>query len=200
MSTVVVAQPIARQTLDIGLVFKQGWRLFVKDIGPLIIGALVVGVLSILTLGILAGPLAAGLYGMVVKRVRDGQQPEVGDVFGQMSRFWAFFAAALVLVILIGLASLTIIGGILLATIWLYVFPLMVDRGMGLGEAMSTSYRMVKEAGFWEHLALVIVFAVISSVANGALAILATPFLVAAIVAGYYVAAGRGEELERAAV
>ena len=120
-------------------------------------------------------------------------------MFGQMSRFWAFFGAALVLVILIGLASLTIIGGILLATIWLYVFPLMVDRGMGLGEAMSTSYRMVKEAGFWEHLALVIVFAVISSVANGALAILATPFLVAAIVAGYYLAAGRGEELERAA-
>ena len=131
-----------------------------------IIGALVVGVLSILTLGILAGPLAAGLYGMVVKRVRDGQQPEVGDVFGQMSRFWSFFAAALVLVILIGLASLTIIGGILLATIWLYVFPLMVDRGMGLGEAMSTSYRMVKQAGFWEHLALVIVFVVISSVAE----------------------------------
>jgi hypothetical protein len=199
MSTAVITQPIVRQTLDISLVFKQGWRLFVKDIGPLIIGALVVGVLSILTLGILAGPLAAGLYGMVVKRVRDGQQPEVGDVFGQMSRFWAFFAAALVLVILIGLASLTIIGGILLATIWLYVFPLMVDRGMGLGEAMSTSYRIVKEAGFWEHLALVIVFAVISSVANGALAILATPFLVAAIVAGYYLAAGRSEELESAA-
>jgi len=200
MSTAVTVQPVARQTLDIGLVFKQGWRLFVKDIGPLIIGSLIVGVLSILTLGILIGPLSAGLYGMVVKRVRDGQQPDVGDVFGQMSRFWSFFAAALVLGLLIGLASLTIIGGILLATIWLYVFPLMVDRGMGLGDAMSTSYRMVKEAGFWEHLALVIVFVVITSLANGWLSILATPFLVALVAAGYYVAAGRGHELERAAV
>ena len=199
MSTVVIAQPVVRHTLDIGLVFKQGWRLFVKDIGPLLIGALIAGVLSIVTLGILAGPLAAGLYGMVVKRVRDGQQPAVGDVFGQLGRFWAFFAAALVLGILIGLASLTIIGGILLATIWLYVFPLMVDRGIGLGEAMGASYRMVKQAGFWEHLALVIVFLVISSLANGALAILATPFLVAAVAAGYYVAAGKGDELERAA-
>jgi hypothetical protein len=171
----------------------------VKDIGPLIIGALIVGVLSIVTLGILAGPLAAGLYGMVVKRVTDKQQPEVGDVFGQMNRFWSFFAAALVLGLLIGLASLTIIGGILLATIWLYVFPLMVDRGLGLGDAMSASYRMVKEAGFWEHLALIIVFAVIVSIANGALAVLATPFLVAAVAAGYYVAAGKGDELERAA-
>jgi len=198
MSTAVVVQPIARRTLDIGLVFKQGWRLFVKDIGPLIVGALIACLLSVVTLGILAGPLTAGLYGMVVKRVRDGQQPKVGDVFGQMHRFWAFFAAALVLGILIGLASLTIIGGILLATIWLYVFPLMVDRGMGLGEAMSTSYGIVKEAGFGEHLALVIVFVVITSLADGVLTILATPFLVAAVAAGYYVAAGKGEELERA--
>jgi len=198
MSTAVVAQPLVRQTLDIGLVFKQGWRLFVKDMGPLIIGALIVGVLSIVTLGILAGPLAAGLYGMVVKRVRDGQQPEVGDVFGQMNRFWSFFAAALVLGILIGLASLTIVGGILLATIWLYVFPLMVDRGLGLGEAMRTSYEMVKRAGFWEHLALIIVFVVVASLANGALAVLATPFLVAAVAAGYYLAAGNGDLLEAA--
>jgi hypothetical protein len=199
MSTAVVVQPISRRTLDIGLVFKQGWRLFVKDIGPLIIGALIACLLSVVTLGILVGPLSAGLYGMIVKRVRDGQQPGVGDVFGQMNRFWSFFAAALVLGILIGLASLTIIGGVLLATIWLYVFPLMVDRGMGLSEAMGTSYRLVREAGFWEHLALIIVFVVISSVANGALGILATPFLVALVAAGYYVAAGRSDELERAA-
>jgi hypothetical protein len=200
MTTIASAQPLGGQTLDIGLVFKQGWRLFVKDIGPLIIGTLIVAALSVVTLGILAGPLAAGLYGMVVKRVRDGQQPEAGDVFGQMNRFWPFFAAALVLGLLIGLASLTIIGGILLATIWLYVFPLMVDRGIGLGEAMRASYEMVKQAGFWEHLALVIVFVVIASLANGALAILATPFLIAAVAAGYYVAAGKANDLERAAV
>jgi hypothetical protein len=200
MSTAVTVQPIARQTLDIGLVFKQGWRLFVKDIGPLIIGALIACLLSVLTLGILLGPLTAGLYGMIVKRVRDGQQPGVGDVFGQMNRFWSFFAAALVLFVLIGLASLTIIGGILLATIWLYVFPLMVDRRMGISEAMGESYRLVRTAGFWEHLALVIVFLVISSIANGALSILATPFLVALVAAGYYLSAGKGDELERAAV
>lgn len=200
MTTSASAQPLGGQTLDIGLVFKQGWRLFVKDIGPLIIAALIVAPLSVMTLGILAGPLVAGLYGVVVKCVRDGQQPEVGDVFGQMSRFWSFFAAALVLGILIGLASLTIIGGVLLATIWLYVFPLMADRGMGIGEAMRASYETVKQAGFWEHLALVIAFVVIASLANGALAILATPLLIAVAAAGYYVAADKGDELDRTAV
>ena len=86
----------------------------------------------------------------------------------------------------------------LLATVWLYVFPLMVDRGMGIGDALGESYRLVRTAGFWEHLALVIVFLVISAIADGALTILATPFLVALVVAGYYVAAGRDEEIERA--
>ena len=75
----------------------------------------------------------------------------------------------------------------------------MVDRGLGLGEAMRTSYETVKQAGFWEHLALVIVFVVIASIANGALAILATPFLVALVAAGYYIAAGKGDDLERTA-
>jgi hypothetical protein len=71
---------------------------------------------------------------------------------------------------------------------------------LGLGEAMGASYEMVKQAGFWEHLALVIVFVVIASLANGAVALPATPFLVVLVAVAYYVAAGRAAELERAAV
>jgi hypothetical protein len=199
MSTVVTTTPqIQSRGLDFGLVFKQSWRLFVKDLGALIIATIVAVALSVITIGILAGPLAAGLYGMVVGRVRDGRTPHVGDVFDQFGRFWSFFGAALVLGILIGLASLTIVGGILLAAIWLYVFPLMVDRGLGIGEAMSESYRMVKEAGFWEHVALVLILVVISSLANGVVTLLATPFLVVLVAVAYFAAAGRAAELERA--
>jgi hypothetical protein len=188
----------ARSGLDIGRALKQAARLFVKDIGPLIIATLIACALSIVTLGILAGPLAAGLYGMVVGRVRDGRRPRVGDVFAGFDRFWSYLAAALVLVLLIGFASITIVGGFLLATIWLYVFPLMVDRRMGLGEAMKTSKDMVFAGGFWEHLALVFIGFVISSVAHGALGIIATPFLIVAVTAAYYVADGKVEALERA--
>ncbi len=190
MSTVVVTQNAPQAGLDIGQVFKRGWDLFVKDIGALIVGGIIAVVLSVLTLGILAGPLFAGLYGMVVKRAREGRPAEVGDVFGQMDRFWSFFAAALVLGILIGLASITIVGGVLLATIWLYVFPLMVDRRMGLGDAMKASMDMVLEHGFWQHLALVIIVIVIGSVANGLVALLATPFVIALTAAAYFAAGG----------
>jgi len=197
MSAITTTPDEAHGRLDIGLALERAARLFFNDIGPLLIGALIAGVLSVVTLGILAGPLAAGLYGMVVGRVRDGRRPEVGDVFAGFDRFWSYLWAALVLVVLIGLASITIVGGFLLATIWLYVFPLMVDKGMGVGEAMKASRQLVMRAGFWEHLALVVIGFVISSLANGVLAIIATPFLIVAVTAAYFVADGRRELLER---
>jgi hypothetical protein len=195
-----IAAPLAqpRRGLDIGLALRQAARLFVKDLAPLIVAALIAAALSVVTLGVLAGPLFAGLYGMVIARVRDGRQPEVGDVFAGLQRFWSYFAAALVLVLLVGLASLTIVGGFVLATIWLYVFPLMVDRGLSLGEALKASKDLVMRTGFWEHLALVVVLFIVASVANGALAVLAVPFIVVAVTAAYFLADARQDVLERA--
>ncbi len=162
--TVTAATPaLARPRLDIGLAFKKGWDAFTADIVPFLVGTLIAGLLSIVTLGILAGPLAAGLYTMAVRRMRDGRQAAIGDVFSCFDRFWSYLWAAIVLVVLIGLASLTIVGGILLATIWIYVFPFMVDRRMGLGQAMSASYHRVVDNGFWEHLALIVVFFAVSA-------------------------------------
>ena len=75
----------------------------------------------------------------------------------------------------------------LLATIWLYVFPFMVDRKMGLTDAMSASYHQVVDNGFWEHLALLVVFFAIGAVANGWIGLITTPFTIAVIVAAYFV-------------
>jgi uncharacterized membrane protein YvlD (DUF360 family) len=186
----------ARPRLDVGLTFKGGWNAFAADIVALIVGGLIACILTIVTLGILAGPLAAGLYSMVIGRVRDGRPARIGDVFSCMDRFWGFLWAAIVLVVLIGLASLTIIGGVLLATVWLYVFPFMVDRKMGLTDAMSASYHQVVDNGFWEHLALLVIVFAISAVANGWVGLLATPFTLALIAAAYFVSGGRGDLIE----
>lgn len=198
MSSIGSSQAARPTALDIGLVLKQGWRLFVKDIGPLILSTVVATLLSAVTLGILAGPLFAGLYDMILARVKEGRQPRVGDVFSCLDRFWSFLGAALVLAILIGIAFLTIIGGILLATIWLYVFPLMVERRLGLWEAMRVSKDLVVRGGFWEHIALVILLGVISSLGVGALGLLTTPFIVVAIVVAYQIAQGKADDVEKA--
>jgi hypothetical protein len=192
------AQTLDRSGLDVGYIFKHGWRRFVDDIGPLLLGTIIAAVLTVVSLGILGGPLLAGLYSMVIGRIRDGRHAEVGDVFSGFGRFWSYFGAALALLVLIGLASITIIGGILLGTIWIYVFPLMVDRNMRLGEAMGASKDMVLRAGFWEHLALVILFVIIGSVVDGPLTLLSTPFLIAATAVAYYTAQDREDLIERA--
>lgn len=197
MTTAEVTAAPARQRLDVGLAFKGGWNAFTADIVALIVGTLIAAALSIVTLGILAGPLFAGLYSMVAGRVRDGRPAEIGDVFSCMDRFWDFLVAAFVLVVLIGLASLTIVGGILLATIWMYVIPLMVDRKLGVYDAMATSYRLVRENGFWEHLALMVVLIGLSAVARNVFAILVTPFTIATVSAAYFVADGRRQLVER---
>jgi hypothetical protein len=197
MTTLEATPVLARPRLDVGLVFKGGWNAFTADIVPLLVGGLIAGILSILTLGILAGPLVAGLYSMVSRRIRDGRRAEIGDVFSCMDRFWTFLAAAIVLVVLIGLASLTIIGGVLLATIWIYVFPFMVDRKMGLADAMTASYHQVVDNGFWEHLALVVVFFAIGAVANGWVGILTTPFTIAVVTAAYFVTRGHQGLIEQ---
>jgi MFS family permease len=184
MSSTGSSQTIATRRIDLGRVLTEAGRAFIDDILPLIVAGLVGLLLSVVTLGVLAGPLFAGLLSMVMGR-RNGRKPQIGDVFSQMHRFWAFFGAALVLAILIALASITIVGGILLAAIWLYVFPLMVDRGMGLGEAMRSSREIVLRAGFWEHVVLVILLAVISALGRGPLVLLTAPFIVATIAVGY---------------
>ena len=186
----------ASPRLDVGLTFKGGWNAFAADIVALIVGALIAGILSVITIGILAGPLTAGLYSMVVGRIRDGRPARIGDVFSCMDRFWGFLWAAIVLVVLIGLASLTIIGGVLLATVWIYVFPFMVDRKMGLTDAMSASYHRVVDNGFWEHLVLLVIVFALGALANGWIGILTTPFTIALIAAAYFVSGGRGDLIE----
>ena len=171
--------------LDFGYVLKRAGSAFIDDIVALVLAALIACVLSVITLGVLAGPLYAGLCNMVITRVRDGKRPAIGDVFSCMDRFWTFLGASIVLLVTIGLAFITVIGGILLLTIWMYVIPIMVDRRVGLFEAMGASKDVVMRGGFWQHLVLVILLFAIDAVGRGPLALLTAPFSVAVVLVAY---------------
>jgi len=151
--------------MDIGKALEDAWRLFVKDIGALILGVLVAVVLSIVSIGILAGPLLGGVFKMVSRRVREGRPAEIGDVFAGFDRFWTLFAAFWVLGIIVAIGYLfLIIPGLLLSAIWLYVFLFIVDRDMSLGEAMSASRELVMRTGLWLHVAVVLLIGIVSAI------------------------------------
>jgi hypothetical protein len=171
--------------IDFGYVLKKAGSVFIDDIVTLVVAALIACALSVITLGVLAGPLYAGLCSMVITRVRDGGRPAIGDVFCCMDRFWTFLGASIVLLLTIGLAFITVIGGILLLTIWMYVIPIMVDRRVGLFEAMGASKDLVMRGGFWQHLVLVILLFAIDAIGHGPLALLTAPFSVAVVLVAY---------------
>ena len=177
--------PVNGPGIDFGYVLKKAGSAFIDDIVTLVLAALIACVLSVITLGVLAGPLYAGLCSMVITRVRDGKRPAIGDVFSCMDRFWTFLGASIVLLVTIGLAFVTVIGGILLLTIWMYVIPIMVDRRVGLFEAMGASKDLVLRVGFWQHIVLVILLVAIDAVGRGPLALLTAPFSVAVVLVAY---------------
>jgi hypothetical protein len=184
--------------MDIGKILKNGWELFIRDIGPLIIGTLIATVLSVLSLFILAGPLFGGLYLMTVRRIREGRPAEFGDVFACFDRFGTLFLAwwGAGLLILLGLALL-VVPGLLLMTIWVYLLPLVVDKGLGVGEAMSRSKEMVMKGGLGIHFAALLVVGILTAVAvsitGGVANLLTVPFSVAFVIAMYFVALGEGD-------
>lgn len=173
------------RAVDVGRVLAAAGRAFLDDIVPLVLATLVTVVLTVLTLGVLAGPLTAGLCAMVIARHRDGTKPAVGDVFSQLDRFWSFFGAALLLALLIGLACITVVGGVLLAAIWVYVFPIMVDRRLGVFDAMRESKDMVLASGFWEHLGLVLLLLIVNAFGHGPIGLVTAPFTIVTIVVAY---------------
>jgi len=189
--------------MDIGKVLERGWKLFVKDAVPYIVGALVLGLLTIVTVGILFGPLAAGLYVMAVRRVRQNRVAEIGDVFWGLAHFWRFFGAALLLALLIAIGFVfLIVPGLLLATMWIYVFPLMVDRDIGVFEAMAESRRLVRENDFGQHFVMLLLLAALSIAGSvaGVLGHLLTLPLTFTIVTAMYFTASREDDVLRAAI
>ena len=149
---------------------------------------------------IVAVPLYAGLFKMVIRRVREGRPAEIGDVLSCFDQLGRLVWAALVLGVIIGLAMIVIIPGVYLAVIWVYVIPLVVDRRMSLGEAMSASKKLVGTQGFWSTFVALLVLGVIAAVASFVpfSQVVVYPWLIAAVLAMYFVAAGEGALLPSA--
>lgn len=184
--------------MDIAKAVEDGWRLFAKDVAAFIIGALIAGVLSVVTIGILAPALIGGLFRMALNRVRQGRPAEIGDVFSALDRFWTLLGAAILLVVLIGIGLVFfIVPGLLLAGIWFYVFPLILDKRMGVFEAMTESRRLVgQRGGLALHVVMVLLFSigssVVSSITGGLGTLLTLPLTITITVVMYFIA--RGEE------
>jgi hypothetical protein len=151
---------------------ERAWRLTIDNLVPLILMTLVMVVVSLLSLGILAMVTLAGYTKSILLMIRTGREPKLGDVFSEMKLFLPLlgYSLAVFIITAIGFALLFIPGVILACAIaWasLYMLPLMVDKGMGVMEAVKESFRIVSSReDIMDHIVLLILLVGISAVGS----------------------------------
>ncbi len=130
--------------------------------------AYVVGLFLIMVLGM---TFHGGIFEMVIGAARKNRPARFGDVFSGFKKFGAYALFAVVMFgIVLGLTLLNIIpviGFIVMIVVlvwigvmWLYVLPLIADKGMTFGDAQRRSREMVGGVGFWNTLGRLILLLV----------------------------------------
>src|SRR3954469_25038059 len=164
------AAPGAPGPIDLGRCFNDALEVFKKNALVLILAAVLFGILSVFSLFILCGPLSGGIVLMCLAALaKPDKKVDIGLMFATFPRFGPqvglFFLTAIPT--WLGLALL-IVPGVALMAMWMFAFPLMVDKGMGITESMSASWHIVRRRGFgWNLLLAAIIFAM--AIAPGAI-------------------------------
>ncbi len=136
-------------------------------------------------------------------------------MFGCMDRWLQLFGTILALVILVAIGFLLfIVPGVYLVVIWAFVLPLMAEKRLTFAEARAASKKLVDDAGFWTVFVVLLVLAIITSVAGsvigfvlnpfhlypvgGLVSLITTPFTIIGTTVVYFRLDGRGGMVERA--
>jgi uncharacterized membrane protein len=157
-------QPQSGNALSVGDAIGYGWNTFKKNPGPLIIIALVVLVLNgaLSTVGNNLGRHAPGLAiafqfaGFLVSillalglirvalKVTSGGEAEVSDLFSG-DNFGAYLGASILFGLMVGIGLiLCIVPGIIAGVIFGFYGYVIVDRGLGIGDAFSRASEITK--------------------------------------------------------
>ncbi len=147
-------------------------------------------------------------YHMILRRVRERRAAEYADL-QSFDQIGAFAVAAVILGVIVGVGyMILIVPGLILTTIWLYALPLIGDRRIGVGEAMSESKDMAARPGYFTTFITWLVGAIVVGVVVGILSIIpvvgvilglvATPFGVAYVLSMYFQATGESHLVDAA--
>jgi hypothetical protein len=119
--------------------------------------------------GLIVSQLYTGMVVEVVNDTRDGRlDASIGGLFNKVTPvLLTLIGAAIVtgIAITVGLIA-CIIPGVILLTLWAVVAPAVVIERLGVFDAMSRSWNLVK-TNFWQTLGVIVVFWIITFVITG---------------------------------
>ena len=171
---------------------EVAWHQTLKYLAPLILMTLVMVIVSMATLGILALVMMAGYIHAILQMIRNGRQPQIQDLFSTMNLFLPLLAFSIVaaVAIIIGMKMFVLPGLAVICALafgCLYMVPLMVDRHMGLVDAIKTSWQLAVKDNPADQIVVAILFlgfiAIGSSVFIGTL--LTQPFAMVFLMSVY---------------
>ncbi|HEX9973164.1 MAG TPA: hypothetical protein VGD14_13920 [bacterium] len=171
----------------------SGWDLVVSDFGQFVLLSVIYLILltiafSTLIIGfILAGPLTVGFFYIIFNRIR-GNPIKIDDI----AKGFDFFLAAILADLLISAFTMIgftflIIPGIVVSALYMFAFPLIIDKKMDFWEAMETSRKVVMKNIFELSIFMLIlyIFLFIGMLSLLVGLIVALPFVLAAIAFAY---------------
>jgi hypothetical protein len=138
-----------RQPFEYGRVVGDAAALYGQNIVPLLLASLVYALLLTGSLFVLIGPLTGGVAVMLLAAVeRPDHKVDVGDMFRAFGQFWPLTGAAVILTVcsLLG-AALCLVPGIVINTLWGFAILGIVDKKMGVFEALRSSAGIVLAPG-----------------------------------------------------
>ncbi len=171
---------------------KTAWESTLQFIVPVILLTLVHIVVIICSFGILAPVTTAGYMQSLLRALRDGRDPKIGDLFSEMRLFIPLFMFGFVVffALMVGFTFLVLPGlllSVLLVFATIYMMPLMTDQGMSLLDALKESWSMAVEKPMTDHIVLVVLYLVIVSLGSSiAVAVLFTQPLATFLILSVY--------------
>jgi uncharacterized membrane protein len=166
---------------------SMGWAIFKEDIGNFILITLIAGALASVANFIVAGPLLAGMFIAVKRRLLHGRT----DLMDSFAGFNLFIDAFLIGILtgiftVVGLA-LCIFPALIVAAFYLFAYLFLVDRKLGFWEAMESSRRLVVQdlLGYILFVFLLLLFNLLGLILLGVGLLVTIPVSVAAIAVAY---------------
>lgn len=155
--------------MDIKYHIETAWRHCIGNIIPLIILTLILAAVSIISLGILAPAAFAGYTHSLFQLLQYNREPKAQDIFSQLRLFipLLIFGVLVFIITIIGF-TLFVIPGILFTLIigytCFYMIPIMVDKELGLLDAIMESISMVTQSKLSDHIIVFIIFVALTTI------------------------------------
>ncbi|MFH1157179.1 MAG: hypothetical protein V1793_25570 [Pseudomonadota bacterium] len=142
--------------------FNDTWEQSRQNILPLLINTLILLAVSLISFGILAPVAMAGYCSSIHRMVKDGREPQAADLFCEMRLFipLAVFGLATLLTVLFGIMFFVLPGIIVIFALsftCLYMIPLMVDKRLGIVDAVKESFAMARRGPVMDHILTILI-------------------------------------------